>query len=48
MSPLAIGIVAMIVLGTGSLALHYQLHRARHARIRVEANAFGDRPESAE
>lgn len=48
MSPLAIGIVAMLVLGTGSLAFHYRLHRARHARIRVEADAFGGRPESPE
>lgn len=48
MSPLAIGIVAMLVLLPGSLAVHYRLHRARHARIRVEADAFSGRPESVE
>lgn len=38
-----VGIVLGILTGTGLLAAHHQFWRARQARIRAEADAFGGR-----
>lgn len=41
MTPLDIGVVAALGLGFGGVAVHHQLRKAREARIRTEAEAFG-------
>lgn len=48
MTPLDVGIVLALIAGTGGLAVHHQLHRARQARIRTEADAFGGRLDDTE
>lgn len=48
MTLLDIGVLLVIVTGAGGIALHHQFWRARQARIRTEADAFGGRLEDSE
>lgn len=48
MSPLDVGLVLALLAGTGGLAVHHQIHQARQARIRAEADAFGGRLDDSE
>lgn len=47
MTPLDVGLVT-VVIGGGWIAFHHQLRRARQARIRTEAHAFGGRSDDRE
>lgn len=48
MTPLDVGIALALLAGTGGLAAHHQFWRARQARIRTEADAFGGRLDDPE
>lgn len=48
MTPLNVGLVAVILLGVVGVAVHYQFWTARRARLQKEADAFGGRLDERE
>lgn len=48
MTPLDVGLAAALAFGVGGVAVHHQLRKAREARIRTEADAFGGRLDDGE
>lgn len=48
MTPLSVGLVAVILLGVAGVAVHHQFRTARRARLRTEADAFDGRLDDRE